>query len=53
MIAGARKVPPHHITIRVPWHGNGWNGTVCNRPLDNPNALPSRESEPASETLKS
>lgn len=25
----------HHLSIRVPWHDNAWQGTVCNRPLDN------------------
>ena len=24
-----------HISIRVPWHDNNWNGTVCNCPLEN------------------
>ena len=23
------KAPPRHISIRVPWHDAGWNGTVC------------------------
>ncbi len=32
---GARKLPMHHITIRVPWHDNGWKGTVCNKPCNN------------------
>ena len=31
----ARRLPPHHVTIRVPWHDGGWTGTVCARPLDN------------------
>ena len=35
MIEGARQLPTHHITIRVPWHDNGWNGTVCNDPCAN------------------
>lgn len=21
-----------HISIRVPWHDSGWNGTVCKEP---------------------
>ncbi|WP_086134583.1 AAA family ATPase [Methylocaldum sp. SAD2] len=25
----------HHLSIRVPWHDNAWQGTVCNKPLDN------------------
>ena len=33
--AGARRLPLHHVTIRVPWHDGGWTGTVCARPLDN------------------
>lgn len=24
-----------HLSIRVAWHDNGWNGTVCNKPSDN------------------
>ena len=32
---GARQLPLHHITIRVPWHDNGWNGTICNNPCNN------------------
>ena len=32
MKQGARKLPTHHLSIRVPWHDNGWNGSVCNRP---------------------
>ena len=23
---------PQHISIRVPWHNHGWDGTVCVRP---------------------
>lgn len=26
------KWPLRHISIRVPWHDNGWNGTVCREP---------------------
>lgn len=35
MISGARKLPAQHITIRVPWHDAGWNGTVCRDPRAN------------------
>ncbi len=24
-----------HISVRVPWHDNGWNGTVCRYPGEN------------------
>lgn len=29
------KYPLKHVSIRVPWHDNGWNGTVCNEPKKN------------------
>ena len=35
MIEGATQLPVHHLTIRVPWHDNGWTGTVCNNPCGN------------------
>ncbi|MDR3575393.1 MAG: AAA family ATPase [Anaerolineaceae bacterium] len=25
----------HHISVRVPWHDNQWQGTVCKKPRDN------------------
>ena len=25
----------NHISVRVPWHDNQWQGTVCNKPRDN------------------
>ena len=36
---GARRLPLHHVTIRVPWHDGGWTGSVCARPLDNTSCL--------------
>lgn len=36
---GARRLPAHHITIRVPWHDSGWSGSVCERPLENTSCL--------------
>jgi len=38
-VTGARRLPLHHVTIRVPWHDGGWTGTVCARPLDNSSCL--------------
>jgi hypothetical protein len=31
--------PFRHLSIRVPWHDSGWNGTVCNRPTLNSSCL--------------
>ena len=39
LAAGARQLPRHHITIRVPWHDSGWAGTVCSKPLNNTSCL--------------
>lgn len=25
----------HHLSIRVPWHDNNWDGTICKKPVDN------------------
>lgn len=36
---GARRLPTHHITIRVPWHDGGWAGSVCAQPLENTSCL--------------
>ena len=36
---GARRLPSHHVTIRVPWHDGGWAGSVCASPLDNTSCL--------------
>ena len=35
MIAGARRLPIQHLSIRVPWHDSGWDGTVCAKPGSN------------------
>lgn len=35
MIDGARQLPIHHITVRVPWHDSAWNGTFCSNPCGN------------------
>ena len=27
--------PLKHLSVRVPWHDNKWNGTICTNPLQN------------------
>ena len=39
MIKGSRKIPVHHLTVRVPWHENKWDGTVCQHPRHNTSCL--------------
>ncbi|TDQ33383.1 ATP-dependent exoDNAse (exonuclease V) alpha subunit [Zeaxanthinibacter enoshimensis] len=29
------RYPLKHLSIRVPWHDNKWNGTICNNPQAN------------------
>jgi hypothetical protein len=29
-------IAAHHLTQRVAWHDNGWNGTICSKPSGNP-----------------
>lgn len=36
---GARRLPAQHISIRVPWHDDGWKGTVCTTPRANTSCL--------------
>ena len=33
------KLPLRHLSIRVPWHDAGWNGTVCDDPANNASCL--------------
>lgn len=37
--ASAIQYPLRHLSIRVPWHDNGWNGTVCRDPAANTSCL--------------
>src|SRR4051812_7475514 len=30
-----RALPHQHMSIRVPWHDSGWQGTICEDPLGN------------------
>jgi hypothetical protein len=30
-----QRYPTRHISLRVPWHDNEWNGGVCNAPTFN------------------
>jgi hypothetical protein len=31
----ARRLPYRHLSVRVPWHDTGWEGSICNDPLAN------------------
>lgn len=33
------SLPLRHLSIRVPWHDAGWNGTICADPLNNASCL--------------
>lgn len=35
MHRSAVQLPYRHLTIRVPWHDTGWEGTVCRSPAGN------------------
>lgn len=37
LIGGDRMA--QHISVRVPWHDNNWNGSVCNQPACNSSCL--------------
>lgn len=39
LAAGARQLPLHHISVRVPWHDRGWDGSVCADPKGNTSCL--------------
>jgi hypothetical protein len=28
-----------HLSVRVPWHDSGWNGSVCSDPLSNASCI--------------
>jgi hypothetical protein len=34
-----RKLPYQHLSVRVPWHDTGWEGSVCADPLANGSCL--------------
>jgi len=33
------KMVYKHVSVRVPWHDNGWNGTICKNPKNNASCL--------------
>lgn len=35
----APRIPLRHLSIRVPWHDAGWDGTVCRSPRENASCL--------------
>lgn len=34
-----KQYPLKHISVRVPWHDNQWNGTICSNPQQNGSCL--------------
>lgn len=38
-LSGARALPLQHVSIRVPWHDRGWDGSVCADPKGNTSCL--------------
>ena len=36
---GAVRIPLRHLSVRVPWHDSGWDGTVCLSPRKNVSCL--------------
>ena len=39
MTTNLGDLPLRHMSIRVPWHDTGWNGTVCSDPVNNASCL--------------
>jgi hypothetical protein len=37
--SGARQLPVHHLSIRVPWHDRKWDGAICDDPKGNTSCL--------------
>lgn len=35
----AARIPLRHLSVRVPWHDTGWDGTVCQFPRKNVSCL--------------
>ena len=33
------KLPKHHLSVRVPWHDNKWNGCFCKDPRNNASCM--------------
>lgn len=33
------RIPIRHLSVRVPWHDAGWDGTVCRAPRENASCL--------------
>jgi len=40
------RIPIKHLSVRVPWHDNYWNGTVCKNPRDNGSCLVLKNIQP-------
>jgi hypothetical protein len=33
------RIPIRHLSVRIPWHDAGWDGTVCRSPRENASCL--------------
>ena len=33
------RIPTRHLSVRIPWHDAGWDGTVCRAPSENASCL--------------
>ena len=38
-LEGTSRIPLRHLSVRVPWHDSGWDGTVCKYPRKNASCL--------------
>lgn len=39
MTVAARVLPHQHLSVRVPWHDTGWEGSICPDARNNSSCL--------------
>ena len=44
--------PFKHLSVRVPWHDNQWNGSICKYPKDNSSCLILKEISEKKDEMK-